>query len=560
MKNGLEARKLPLGIENFGEIRSQNFYYIDKTMLISDLLGSWSKVNLFTRPRRFGKTLNMSMLKSFFEIGTDPKLFDGLAIEKEASLCQEYMGKFPVVFLSLKDIDGLTYAEAESRLATLIVEEARRHTALLTGHSLSKEERTDYERMIKGDFKEHELSMSVKKLIGLLSKHYGEKVILLIDEYDVPLDKAYEKGYYREMLDLIRAFLSSALKTNDSLYFAVMTGCLRISKESIFTGLNNLKVHSISDEHFDEYFGFTEAEVQTLLTEYGMEDHREECREWYDGYRFGEQEVYCPWDVLNYAYDLIHSSHAQPKTYWLNTSGNDTIRRLIEMADTGTAQMEIEDLIEGQPIRKELNEQLTHAEIDKDIRNLWSLLYMTGYLTMTGMPKGNLYELVIPNREVRQIFKQQVLDLFQEQVSLDAGLTDLYRAFETGDAAKIEQILGQKLFDTISYHDDYESFYHGFTIALLSSCAEWYATSNIESGNGRCDIKVERKDRKVGFIVEIKHTKDERKLDAEAQDAIEQIIEMNYVAPLKRYKIRDVWMYGIAFWDKECRVIAKHWE
>lgn len=554
------TKKLPLGIENFEEIRTQGFYYVDKSMLISDLLNGWGKVNLFTRPRRFGKTLNMSMLKSFFEIGSDSQLFDGLAITKEKELCEEYMGKFPVVFISLKDLGGLTYQDAERGLVNVIAQEVSRLEMLHNSTALSDSERNKLSRMMEGDFGELGLSSSLLLLSRLLYKHYGQKVILLIDEYDVPLDKAYQNGYYREMLNLIRTMFSSALKTNDSLYFAVMTGCLRVSKESIFTGLNNLKVHSIADERFDEYFGFTETEVHELLEAYGLEAHQSVFKEWYDGYHFGDQDVYCPWDVLNYAYDLISSPKAQPQTYWLNTSGNDKVRRLIEMADTGTAQMEIEDLIAGQTIRKELNDQLTHEEVEKDIRNLWSLLFMTGYLTMAGIPNGRIYELAIPNREVRQIFMQQVLTWFNNRVSVDGGLTELYTAFETGDAAKIEQILNQKLLDTISYHDSYESFYHGFLMALLSSCAEWYAVSNAESGKGRSDIKVERKDRKLGFIVEVKHTKDECNMETMCEGAFEQIVDKQYIAPLKRIKVRDIWLYAITFCDKECRVLAQHYE
>ncbi len=556
----MATKKLPLGVDSFEKLRQENFYYIDKSMLISDLLNGWGEVNLFTRPRRFGKTLNMSMLKSFFEIGSDPKLFDGLAIIQDEKLCSEYQGKFPVVFISLKDLDGLTYQEAEDGLAMVIMQEARRLRFLLESPSLNESEAKSYRALMDGDFNLVSLQSSLKMLTSLLNAHYGQKVILLIDEYDVPLDKAYQNGYYREMLNLIRTMFSSALKTNDSLYFAVMTGCLRVSKESIFTGLNNLKVHSISDERFDEYFGFTETEVHELLEAYGLEEHQSVFKEWYDGYHFGDQDVYCPWDVLNYAYDLVSSPKAQPQTYWLNTSGNDKVRRLIEMADTGTAQMEIEDLIAGQTIRKELNDQLTHEEVEKDIRNLWSLLFMTGYLTMAGTPNGKVYELAIPNREVRQIFMQQVLTWFNNRVSVDGGLTELYTAFETGDAAKIEQILNQKLLDTISYHDSYESFYHGFLMALLSSCAEWYAVSNAESGKGRSDIKVERKDRKLGFIVEVKHTKDECNMETMCEGAFEQIVDKQYIAPLKRIKVRDIWLYAITFCDKECRVFAQHYE
>ncbi len=556
----MTKRKFPLGVDSFEKLRKEDFYYVDKSMFIADLLNGWGEVNLFTRPRRFGKTLNMSMLKAFFEMGADPKLFEGLAITKETKLCEEYMGKFPVVFISLKGIEGLTYNEAEQMTANIIIREARRLRYLMESPVLSEDEKANFISMIDGSFGNYGLKFSLLTLTNLLHRHFGQKVILLIDEYDVPLDKAHQNGYYVEMLNLIHSMFHAALKTNDNLYFAVLTGCLRVSKESVFTGLNNLKVHSIADVSFNEYFGFTEREVHTLLKAYNLENHQDVFKEWYDGYHFGGQDVYCPWDVLNYAYDLSVSPKAKPKTYWLNTSGNDMVRRLIEMAATGTTQMEIENLIDGQTIRKELNDQLTYAEIGKNIKNLWSLLFMTGYLTMADIPDENVYELVIPNKEVRQIFKRQVLEWFHDQVSVDTELMELYTAFETGDSEKIEQILNQKLLDTISYHDDYESFYHGFMIALLSSCAAWYATSNIEAGTGRCDIKVERKDRKSGFVIEAKHTKDESKLDMEAEAALQQIIDKNYIAPLKRYKIKEIWMYGIVFCDKECRVAVKKYE
>ncbi|MCI7028728.1 MAG: AAA family ATPase, partial [Clostridiales bacterium] len=375
------TKKLPIGIENFEEMQKQDFYYVDKTGLIVDLLAGWGKVNLFTRPRRFGKTLNMSMLKCFFEIGTDKSLFDGLAVSKEKALCETYMGKYPVVFVSLKGVDGLTFETAYRALCSIIRREALRLEFLLDSDKLTENEKKSLNRILTGEYDDQDIRDSLQMLCTLLEKHYGQKPILLIDEYDVPLDKAYYHGYYPQMIDLIRAMFQSALKTNSSLFFAVLTGCLRVSKESIFTGLNNLMVHSISDVSFDEYFGFTDEEVRKLLADYGLEDNYEETRAWYDGYRFGEQDVYCPWDVLNYVYALRFNPQAQPKAYWINTSGNDMVRRLIEKGSDGTEQMEIERLIEGETITKPLNENLTHAEIDANIENLWSLLYMTGYLT-----------------------------------------------------------------------------------------------------------------------------------------------------------------------------------
>jgi hypothetical protein len=552
----MERKKLPVGIENFEEIRKEGFYYVDKTGLIRDLLNSWGKVNLFTRPRRFGKTLNMSMLKSFFEIGADGTLFDGLAISRETALCEAYMGKFPVVFVSLKGVDGLTFEDAYIMLKTIIRTEASRHYYLKTSEKVSTENKQIFEEILSGKYEE--MADSLRLLSQMLFQHYGQKAVLLIDEYDVPLDKAFQHGYYREMVALIRSLFGQALKTNDFLQFAVMTGCLRVSKESIFTGLNNLKVHSISDAQFDEYFGFTDEEVGKMLADYGFEAHRDEMREWYDGYRFGSQNVYCPWDVINYCYDLRSDPMSEPQAYWINTSGNDMVRRLIEKAGDGTTQMEIERLIAGESIYKTLNENLMHNEIEKSIENIWSLLYMTGYLTLASRPSGGIFELRIPNREVRQIFMRQVLEWFRERTRAETGkLTGLYDAFETGNAAVIEETLNDRLLDTVSFYDAHESFYHGFLLALLSTCANWRVSSNAETGKGRSDVLVERKDRKIGFVVEVKDVKDEKKLEASCEAALRQIEEKDYTALLRRYRVKEIWMYGVAFWDKECRVIVK---
>ena len=552
------TKKLPIGIENFEEMQKQDFYYVDKTGLIVDLLAGWGKVNLFTRPRRFGKTLNMSMLKCFFEIGTDKSLFDGLRVSEEKELCEKYMGKYPVVFVSLKDVDGLTFEDAYDMLREIIRKECVRLQFLMDSDALTDAEKEPMKRLLGNRPERVDIKNSLALLCSLLEKHYGQKPILLIDEYDVPLDKAYYHGYYAQMIDLIRAMFQSALKTNSSLFFAVLTGCLRVSKESIFTGLNNLMVHSISDVSFDEYFGFTDEEVRKLLADYGLEDHYEETRAWYDGYRFGEQDVYCPWDVLNYVYALRFNPQAQPKAYWINTSGNDMVRRLIEKGSDGTEQLEIERLIEGETITKPLNENLTHAEIDANIENLWSLLYMTGYLTAVDYPDGSVYSLRIPNREVQHIFKQQVLSWFKDKVRAETEkLTGLYAAFETGDTETIKEILDEQLLDTVSFYDAHESFYHGFLLALLSTCANWNVSSNIETGKGRSDILVSRKDRKIGFVVEVKDVKDEEKLDAACEAALRQIDERDYTAILRRFRVKEIRKYAIAFWDKECRVAKK---
>ena len=552
------TKKLPIGIENFEEMQKQDFYYVDKTGLIVDLLAGWGKVNLFTRPRRFGKTLNMSMLKCFFEIGTDKSLFDGLAVSKEKALCETYMGKYPVVFVSLKGVDGLTFETAYRALCSIIRREALRLEFLLDSDKLTENEKKSLNRILTGEYDDQDIRDSLQMLCTLLEKHYGQKPILLIDEYDVPLDKAYYHGYYPQMIDLIRAMFQAALKTNSSLFFAVLTGCLRVSKESIFTGLNNLMVHSISDPSFDEYFGFTDEEVGKMLSDYGLEAHHQEAREWYDGYRFGGQDVYCPWDVINYVYALRVDPQAEPKAYWLNTSGNAMVRELISKSADGTTQMEIERLIEGETITKTLNEQLTHNEIRSSIGNIWSLLYMTGYLTTTQRPSGGRYELRIPNREVRQIYMQQVLSWFNHKVESETDkLTNLYAAFETGDTETIKEILDEQLLDTVSFYDARESFYHGFLLALLSTCANWNVSSNIETGKGRSDILVSRKDRKIGFVVEVKDVKDEEKLDAACEAALRQIDERDYTAILRRFRVKEIHKYGIAFWDKECRVVMK---
>ena len=557
----MRTQKLPIGIENFKEMRKQDFYYVDKTGLIVDLLADWGKVNLFTRPRRFGKTLNMSMLANFFEIGADASLFGGLRVSEEKELCENYLGKFPVVFVSLKGVDGLTFEDAYARLRILIRNEALRLEVLRESGKLSMEEKNAYLRLVSENPEKTDITESLKLLCQLLEKHYGQKPILLIDEYDVPLDKAFLHGYYPQMIDLIRSMFGAALKTNDSLFFAVLTGCLRVSKESIFTGLNNLKTLSISNVKFNEYFGFTDEEVGRMLADYGLEAHQAEAREWYDGYRFGNQDVYCPWDIINYVNELRSDPEAEPKPYWMNTSGNDMVRRLIAKASDGTTQMEIERLIAGDTITKMINEQLTHSEIDENLENIWSLLYMTGYLTVARKPSGGRYELRIPNREVREIFKRQVLSWFTERArAATEKLAGLYEAFEKGDAEAIEKLLNRQLITTVSFYDAYESFYHGFLLALLSTCVDWCVSSNAETGRGRSDITVERRDRELGFVIEIKEVRTRAKLDEACAAAMKQAENRDYAAVMLRYGVETVFTYGIAFCDKRCRVAVKRVE
>ena len=554
----MSRKKLPVGIDSFEQLRKEDFYYVDKTGLISELLNSWGSVNLFTRPRRFGKTLNMSMLQSFFEIGSDKSIFDGTKISEQKDLCDKYMGGYPVIFLSLKGVDGLTYDIAFQSLYAVLVSEIRRLRFLTTSDRLAADEKRYLDRMLNNEAGNIDLRTSLQMLSHLLEKHYGKKVIILIDEYDVPLDKAYAHGYYPQMIDLIRSMLGAALKTNSSLFFAVLTGCLRVSKESIFTGLNNLKVHSVSDVRYDEYFGFTDAEVRKILSDYQLEDWYEETREWYDGYLFGEQRVYCPWDVINFVDDLCASRHSRPKAYWMNTSSNDMVRKLIQQCDSATTQMEIERLIAGKSIYKRINENLTHNEIDDNIDNIWSLLYMTGYLTAADYPEDGSYALRIPNQEVLEIYQQQVLSWFKEKANAESRkLSALYAAFETGNTEVITGYLREQLLDTVSFYDAREAFYHGFLLALLNTCANWRVSSNQESGKGRSDILVERKDRKIGFVVEVKNVKKEEEIDQACEKAMEQIEAMQYAQPLYRYRVKEIWAYGIAFWDKECKVMAK---
>ncbi len=555
----MDTRKLPIGIDDFEKLRKEDFYYVDKTGLISELLGSWGEVNLFTRPRRFGKSLNMSMLKCFFEIGGDKSIFDGLKISGDKALCERHMGKYPVVSISLKGVDGLKFEDAYEMLRAVIRDEARRLGFLSDSCALTDNEKASFEVLTGKGVEPEDIKGSLQLLCSLLEKHYGQKVILLIDEYDVPLDKAYAHGYYPQMIDLIRSMFGAALKTNSSLHFAVLTGCLRVSKESIFTGLNNLRVHSISDMKFDEYFGFTDDEVKRMLADYGAEERYGDAREWYDGYRFGEQYVYCPWDMINYCYDLRSDPEAEPKAYWINTSGNDMVRGLIDRSsNSATARREIEWLIAGETISKQVNEQLTHSEIDSDINNLWSLLYMTGYLTITQKPSGGIYTLRIPNREICEIYKKQVLAWFNDKVSAETdSLSELYRAFEACDTSAIERLMYEQLRYTVSFHDAYESFYHGFLLALLGNCGSWIVRSNRESGNGRSDITVERDDGELGFVIEVKVAKAEAALDAACDDALRQIEDRSYADALRGEGVKNVVAYGIAFCDKRCRVQAK---
>ena len=568
MERGVEIvrKKLPIGIENFEEFFSEDFYYVDKTLFIKELLQNWGKVNLFTRPRRFGKSLNMSMLKCFFEIGRDPALFDGLKIAQEKSLCEKYMGKFPVISISLKSVDGRSFESASVALRTLIGNEARRFAFLRNSTNLSNDEKEAYAQLTEvgpaqGGFYTMTEGMAVtslQTLSQLLEKHYGQKVILLIDEYDVPLDKAFQAGYYDEMVSLIRNLLGNALKTNDSLYFAVLTGCLRISKESIFTGLNNLNVMTVSDPYFCDGFGFTEDEVTELLNYYGLEEFHDTVRDWYDGYQFGNISVYCPWDVIKYAQILLKDKEAEPENYWANTSGNDLIRRLLKKANQSTKN-DVERLINGETITKTIRQELTYREVEDSIDNIWSVLYSTGYLTCRRRMPGKKMELTLPNREVRELFIELVKDWFEETTQADSGRINRFcAAFSAGDTDTIQDMLNDYLWDSISVRDTAvrrnmkENFYHGMLLGLLRSQDSWLVKSNAETGEGYSDISIQTPER-TGIVIELKYA-DDGKLETACAEALEQIEEKKYAEGLKRRGMKKIIKYGIAFYEKECMV------
>ena len=558
-------KKLPIGIENFEEMRREDFYYVDKSHVIGQLLTQWGKVNLFTRPRRFGKSLNMSMLQSFFEIGKDKTLFDGLRISDNQELCEKYQGKFPVVSVSLKGINGATYEEARRFLIKIINEEARRLSVLSDSTELDETDHELLTQLKKKEMTNDSLVYSIRELTELLEKHYGSKVIVLIDEYDVPLAKANENGYYDEMVLLIRNLFENALKTNNSLKFAVLTGCLRIAKESIFTGLNNFKVYSITDKSFDETFGFTDAEVRELLRYYGQEKYYETVKEWYDGYRFGNVDVYCPWDVINFCSDHLADPGLEPKNYWANTSGNSVISHFIDSVGKPQklTRMELEQLVNGGIVQKEINSELTYKELYSSIDNLWSTLFMTGYLTQRGEPSGNRYNLVIPNREIRNIITNHILKMFKENVKDDGKtVSDLCDALLNQNPEKVELIFTEYMKKTISIRDTFarkptkENFYHGLLLGILGFKENWSVMSNRESGDGFGDILIRIEDEDVGIVIEVKYADDEN-LQGECEKALQQIIDIRYTEALEQEGIHTIIKYGIACYRKKCKVLMR---
>ncbi|MCI9250357.1 MAG: AAA family ATPase [Lachnospiraceae bacterium] len=560
-------KKLPIGIEHFEEMRREDFYYVDKTGMIKELLENKAKVNLFTRPRRFGKSLNMSMLRYFFEYGCDSSLFEGLAIAKEDKLCQEYMGKFPVVSVTLKGAGSLEFQTARGMLCSIVGNEAMRFAFLENSSRLSDREKEQYRQLVNVDTSGRQsfimsnevLEDSLRMLCRLLQKHYAQKVILLIDEYDVPLDKAQHYGYYDEMSSLLRGMLGQALKTNDSLQFAVLTGCLRVAKESIFTGLNNLRVLTITSKQFDEHFGFLDREVKELLEFYGLSDRFDLVKEWYDGYRFGSEDVYCPWDVINYADSLRSDPDAKPRAFWINTSGNDIIRIFLKMAK-GSVQREIEELVNGGTVVKKINQELTYRDLYKNIDNLWSVLFTTGYLTKRGETESEAYYLAIPNLEIRKIFIEQVMEWIQEEARKDTQKLDAFcDAFARGDAEAAEAGFGDYLWRTISVLDTgarrekKEHFYHGVLLGLLGHREEWDIRSNAETGEGFCDILIEIRDERIGIAIELKYAREDG-LEAGCREALEQIENRRYESKLLQDGMKTIYKYGIACRKKECMV------
>ena len=556
----LMQKKLPIGIENFEDMIKENYYYVDKTGLLKQLLNEHGLVNLFTRPRRFGKSLNMSMLKYFFEIGNDQAIFEGLEISKDKELCDQYQGKFPVISVSLKGAKAGNYEDAKAMMKYIMAAESRRLYDRMSGDKLSEKQKEQMKSLMSDNMKDTELMTALWILSSILKEYYGKKVIILIDEYDVPLDKAFENNYYNEMIILLRNMLEQSLKTNDNLYMAVLTGCLRIARESIFTGLNNFNIFSITDQYFDEYFGFTDKEVKEILQYYKVPEAFEQTKKWYDGYRFGNTDIYCPWDVINHCRALKVEPDATPQPYWINTSGNYIVKRFIEKANQQTRR-EIEQLIEGKAIQKEIRLELTYNELDITIENLWSVLFATGYLTQQGKPQGRTYSLIIPNESIRQIFIEQIQEWFKETTRKDENrLKDFCKAFEEGNAEAIEEQFNNYLMKTISIRDTFttkkENFYHGVLLGLLSYDPDWYITSNQESGDGYSDIMIEAEQARIGIIIEVKYAENIKTLDKACQKALKQIKEKNYDQKLEEEGYETILNYGIACYKKRCKVLV----
>ncbi|MCD8121143.1 MAG: ATP-binding protein [Clostridiales bacterium] len=556
-------KKMPIGIEDFADIITQGFYYVDKTGMIKELLSNWGKVNLFTRPRRFGKSINMSMLKCFFEVGTDKSLFDGLAISKETGLCEEYMGQYPVISITLKATEAGNFETSRNLIAMEIRDEAERMSFLAESDKLTVGERKSYDSLLQRNIDDGTLYRSLKTLSGLLRKHYGKKVVILIDEYDVPLAKASKQNYYKEMVLLIRNLFEQALKTNSALEFAVLTGCLRVSRESIFTGLNNPKMYTLLDARCDEQFGFTDEEVREMLAYYDLSEYYDITKEWYDGYKIGRANVYNPWDVINWCDQLLTNPNKVPKSYWANSSGNEEVRRFIQRMGNGVTRTQMERLISGETVQKKIEEQLTYDTMYDSVENMWSLLYATGYLTQSETPSGNLVRLTIPNTEVRSIFRDFVLKLFEKKIAGDGTtVSDFCEALKNGDAAKVERAFTDLMKNTISIRDTAvkkefkESFYHGLLLGILGFKDGWSVDSNRESGDGYYDIAIEIEDESIGIIIEVKYAENET-FDAACEEAMNQIRKHDYASILREDDMQIILKYGIACYKKKCRVVME---
>lgn len=554
-------KKLPIGVENFEEIRTEDFYYVDKTGLIRELLENWGKVNLFTRPRRFGKSLNMSMLRHFFSVDTDKTLFDGLEISKETALCEKYMGNFPVISISLKGLNATSYEKALQMAAPMFQHEIGKFQYLLESPKLTSYDKEIYSGLLERDADEGRMCYSFKALSDLLHKHHGNKTVILIDEYDVPLSKAYEQGYYDKMAAFIRNLFEQTLKTNDSMLIAVLTGCMRISKESIFTGLNNLRVLSVADTEFDEYFGFTDAQVRELLDYYGLSCNYNAVKDWYDGYQFGNTDVYCPWDVICHCSKLRTDKEAQPQNYWSNTSSNDAVRKFIQAADTGSMKQEIERLIAGESIRKEIYQELTYQDMYSSVDNLWSVLFSTGYLTKRGKPQGRSFDLAIPNMEIRDIFKEQIMAFFKEDLRRNTGTAERFGiALQSGNSAEAEKCLAEFLKRTISIRDTFvkkrlkENFYHGILLGILSCYDAGVVLSNREAGDGYSDILLLMEDDETGVVIEVKYAENGN-LEENCRKALQQIETNQYEEALREEGMKHILKYGIACYKKRCKIV-----
>lgn len=557
-------KKLPIGIEDFEKLRKNRFYYVDKTGMIRELLQNPAEVTLFTRPRRFGKSLNMSMLKYFFEPEGDKELFQGLEILEDSELCKEYMGKYPVISLTLKDIDAESFETAFAMAAMMVWREAGNHRYLLDSENLAEDEKRAFSQLLNTKMDKSVFCGSIALMSRLLEKHYNRKVVILIDEYDVPLARAHVQGYYEEMVVLIRSLFHQSLKTNSSIRLAVLTGCMRISKESIFTGLNNLNVLTITDVRQDESFGFTDMEVKELLAYYGLDDKYSVAKEWYDGYRFGDVEVYCPWDVINYCALLRADSDARPENYWANSSGNDVVNRFIrEAGGSKTLKYEIESLIAGEIVTKEIYQEITYQDMYRSIDNIWSVLFTTGYLTQRGRGEGRSFQLAIPNLEVREIFIRQIMEMFKEDAKQDGETLDvLCYALQEGNAEEAQRQLRKYLKKTISIRDTFarrelkENFYHGMLLGLLAFKGNWGVSSNREAGQGYADILVEVADGEepLGIVIEVKYARDGN-LDAACEEALGQIEKRQYGDAFYDEDIEKVLKYGIACYRDKCRIM-----